>query len=121
MTLLVNLTPHNVNVIDYGTIPSSGQVARVSVEKTDSGFIDVTCPHCVNGCEHCSNQLAIPVKISTSKFGKVEGLPDPQPGVLFIVSRLVLQACPERTDLVAPGDLVRDENGNVIGCNGLSR
>lgn len=27
---------------------------------------------------------------------------------------------PERTDLVIPGPMVRDENGRVIGCDGLS-
>ena len=33
---------------------------------------------------------------------------------------LVASACPDRSDLLVPGPLVRDSEGKVIGCRGLS-
>jgi hypothetical protein len=55
-----------------------------------------------------------------AEFGEVEGLPEPAEGVLYVVSMLVRQAVPERTDVASPGELVRDEQGRVIGCRGLN-
>lgn len=45
-------------------------------------------------------------------------LPPPDPGVVWLVSRRVLDATPDRTDLAAPGELVR-ESGQVVGCRRL--
>jgi hypothetical protein len=36
--------------------------------------------------------------------------------VFYIVSSLVAAACPERTDLLVPGNAVRDADGKIIGC-----
>ena len=41
-------------------------------------------------------------------------------GVIYIVSALALNAVPaDRTDVVAPGNAVRNELGIVIGCAGF--
>lgn len=57
------------------------------------------------------------VKFTTTDFGKVVNLPDARyDGTLYIVSRLVGQALPHRTDLIVPNELVRDDKGIVIGC-----
>jgi hypothetical protein len=53
------------------------------------------------------------------KYGPVEGLPGPENGTIYIVSRLVKQAVPDRTDCLVP-DLIRDEDGNVICCRALA-
>ncbi len=61
--------------------------------------------------------LGIPVVRTT--LGKPVGLPTPEEGVVFVVSALVAEACPERTDLAYPGEAVRDSDGVIIGARGL--
>jgi len=108
---LVNLTPHEIKIVGEDgktrlVIPPSGSVARVKAEQTIVGF--------VNG---------IPVVRTT--FGDVEGLPEPQPNTLYIVSSLVAQACSSRDDVVAPDTspqgVVRDEKGQIIGVRRFQR
>lgn len=104
----INLTPHEINVVNpcvIITIPPSGTVARVSVSRqviwkaeTEGGF-------------------GIPIFVPS--FGNVENLPEPHNNTYFIVSTLVRTALPHRLDLISPGNLVRDDNGNVIGCDGF--
>jgi len=98
MGKIINLTPHAIRVGDQ-VIPSSGTV-RVSEVTLLAGEF--------NG-----------IPLVRKVYGNVEGLPEPQPDTLFIVSTIVRFALPEREDLASPGDLVRDENGNVIGCKNL--
>ena len=104
--MLVNLTPHTVNVIlpsgEVRDIPASGQVARCRQSDKLAFTIDGV----------------IPVTYQT--FGNVEGLPDRQDKTFYIVSRLVAAACPDRKDLLIPGPLVRNSEGQPIGCQGLS-
>lgn len=100
-----NLTPHNINVVDSEgnevvSIPPSGEVARLAV---DSVQVDT-----ING-----------VDIYRSEFGEVEGLPEPKEGAMYIVSALVRTGFPNRSDLLSPGTLVRDEEGKPVGCQGL--
>jgi hypothetical protein len=100
---LINMTPHTINVFrDDGTvedIPSSGIIRVASTQ--------------VKVCEI----RGIPVYKTI--FGEVIGLPPKRIGIFYVVSRLVLSACPERDDLLAPGTLVRDDKGQPIGCKGL--
>ncbi len=105
---IINLTPHDVNIItDTGviTIPASGQVARCS---TTRKVIDIIS---INGIKVPINQVA---------YSQVEGLPNPAPDTLYIVSALVAQAC-NRQDLVIPDDSVRDEQGRIVGCRALAK
>jgi hypothetical protein len=107
---LVNCTPHPIVVCGDGyqrtVIQPSGQVARIAARQKQITNIAV-------------NGVIVPV--FATEYGQVEGLPDPEPNTFYIVARLVLQACPNRKDLLAPGELVRDANGTVIGCKGFSR
>lgn len=101
--MLVNLTPHELNIHTHEGVvelPPSGEVARCSVSSEEAGELE-----------------GIP--LSRTTLGKVEGLPAPRPGVWLIVSTLVRTACPDREDLLSPGPLVRDDNGQPIGCRGL--
>lgn len=102
MTKLVNLTPHEINIVGEQsmTIPPSGQVARVA-ETT----------------EIVSSVDGIPIIHKT--FGKVEGLPEPQPDTIYIVSLLVAQAV-EREDVLTIGETVRNDKGQVIGAKSLA-
>ncbi len=101
---LVNLTPHR---LDSHTpdgvrqIEPSGSVARVATIETAADPID-----------------GIPVALTS--FGEVVGLPDPQEGVILIVSGIVADAA-RRPDVVSPGPLIRDAAGQPAGCRGLAR
>ena len=107
--MLKNLTPHEVCIYDMnGTVPdlnlvieAGEEVARVSCE-----YIKVDKK--VDGID-----LYRPV------FGEVTGLPEYSDGVYLLVSAMVREALPSRSDLVSPGQLLRDDDGNVIGCLGL--
>jgi hypothetical protein len=87
-------------------IPPSGEVARVSTLREPAGT--------VNG-----------IPVLSTKFGQVEGLPDPESSKFYIVSTIVQQAAPWRKDLLSPDtspeSVVRDVNGNIIGVRALSR
>jgi hypothetical protein len=104
---MINLTPHAINIVGFNgevtTIPPSGKVARVKSTQTLAG-----------------NKAGIPLYFV--EFGAVEDLPNESAipfGVEYIVSGMVRAACPNRRDLASPGDLVRDDKGNVVGCRGL--
>ena len=99
---LVNLTPHAINIVGGVTIPPSGKIARVEME---TETVDT-----VNG-----------IPLTVSIVGLPVNLPEPSEGTLFIVSRMVAAAVPERGDLIFPGELERDENGRVIGCKTFSK
>ena len=104
-TVFVNLTPHAVVLkkVDgtLETIPSSG-VARVStsfeVQRIVRGVI-----------------------VGETTYGEITGLPEPKEDTLYIVSLPLLKAAPDRTDLIAPNDCVRNEQGLVSYANSGTR
>ena len=103
----INMTPHPVRVLNDNhelvlELPPSGQTARVS---EDSHFL----------WENQSD--SIPVYVTTMLYSTC---PDPEKGVYYVVSKLVALSLPERSDLLVPHGLVRDDNGRIIGCRGLT-
>ena len=109
MVMLINLTPHAINLMADGetvTLKPSGIVARCATTRTQ---VDVLT---VDGVQIPVNQIG---------FGAVQGLPDPVNGVFFIVSSLVANAAKGRQDLLTVDDAVRDAGGNIIGCRALAR
>ena len=103
ITKLVNLTPHNINV-KGNIISTSGTIARVKVIQEEVPAIIVE-----------GNLLPI----FECKYGEVENLPEPQEGVMYIVSAMVRSACLGRTDILSPCNFLRDKEGKIIGCGGL--
>ena len=106
---LKNLTPHNVviviNELTKIVIPSDG-IARVTETKTITPSIDVD---------------GVIIETFKSSFGEVENLPPQEEGIMLIVSALVASAAKGRDDLLVPGELVRDDGGNIVGCKSLRR
>jgi hypothetical protein len=87
MSEVVNLTPHAVSLADadgnvIATFPPSGQVARVATTTEVVGEL-----------------MGRP--ISRTTFGKPTGIPDPQEGVVFLVSTVVAKEA-RRPDVVSP-------------------
>lgn len=117
MATIINMTPHAITLLDStnavfdpksrsykiegevvikATIPPSGEVARCSMTEEVVGE--------VNGTPLVKNT-----------YGKIEGLPDPQPDTYYIVSALVATAA-GRSDLLIPSRMVRDNEGKILGC-----
>lgn len=111
--VILNLTPHTLDVwttnadgeTEVVHFPSEGhdQVVRVS-EEWDTTPID---------------RSGISLGFAKAYTGDVVNLPLPKEGTLLIVSRMVYDAVPDRTDLLAPYDFVRDPSGKIIGCRAL--
>lgn len=108
----VNLTPHPIGFVDQDnqlllTVEST-TVARVSAQTTTVGYF------VINGVQ---------IPRTHTVYGQVEGLPDPTPGIIYIVSGMIVSALAQqgihRDDLLVPGQQVRDEQGRVIGCRSL--
>ena len=102
---LINLTPHAINIVSSTgnpvvTLQSEGLV-RCTQEDIPTGTI-------------------AGITITSTSYGQVEGLPSPAPNTYYIVSRLVLTACPDRTDLLVPNQVVRNEHGQIVGCQSLA-
>ena len=102
---LVNLTPHALTIAkadqSFAVYPPSGSVARVASSKDGAGVV---------------NELVL----WKTYFGEVAGLPEPEEGTMYIVSRIVKTAVPERADVVCTGEPIRDKDGVIVACNGLS-
>ncbi len=100
---IINLTPHAVifpNRSPSITIESSGQVARCKELTSSRGKF-----------------AGIPLVITN--YGNVENLPEPEEDTLYIVSMLVRMALSNRKDLASPGELIRDDNGQIVGAQNL--
>ena len=113
---LRNLTPHPVTIVIPGgrsmtiptdpegparCIPTTEVVGKVMVITPDGGDVEF-------------------VPVRRTVMGAVTGLPDPEPGVLLLVSRVVAEAARDRKDLVIVDDTVRDDQGRIIGARALA-
>ena len=109
MKQIKNLTPHEIIILNDSnesiTIKPEGTIARCNQSNKPIGYIKTDCSI---------------IAISETQFGEVYNLPKPEPDTYYIVSRLVMQACPERTDLLVPNEIIRDDKGNIIGCASLA-
>jgi hypothetical protein len=111
--VIINKTPHKVTLVtESGNIDflPDAEPARVSVtdREVDSLQLGEVSGSIVSG------------SIVKASYGDVTGLPEPNDSpdikIFYLVSRFVQAALPERSDLLVPTKLVRDELGNVVGC-----
>lgn len=115
---VVNLMKHDCTIALAGyttTYPPSGTVATVEEKITPNGdrFLE-------NKVEAYESGLQVP--IVKREFGEVQGLPEPQPGILYLVSSMVLAAVPDRKDVFAPDSgqsATRNEKGHVVAISRL--
>lgn len=105
--MIINLTPHSINLVQEGkvvsTIEPSGVVARCSQQDVRVGSL-------------------AGVPLYSTSYGEVSGLPEKEDGVCYVVSLLVAQNVPSsRDDVLITVKAVRDAQGRIVGCEGLSR
>ena len=114
---LVNLSPHEV--VLWGeddervVLPPAAVVPRLIL-----GGGEVTCIRATGS----TNGPAVEMMVAHGErlLGLDPPLPDPQPGVLYVTSRIVAEHCPERRDLAWPHELIRDESGQPVDAHGLA-
>lgn len=109
--VLKNLTPHDIHIYDTSgkhcvyVVTAQGNPAR---------------------CEEIQEDLSklklekIQLSLKCISYGEVTNLPDPQENTFYIVSTLVAQNAINRKDLLVPVDIVRDENGKILGAKSLA-
>lgn len=59
------------------------------------------------------------IPITKSVYGHPIDLPEQQDGIYYIVSQLVKNKLPNRTDLLVPAEIVRNDKGHIVGCRSL--
>jgi len=103
---LINLTPHAIDVLNVDgiveTIPASGMVCRLT---TRTELVDV-----VDG-----------LRITKTVFGEPSGLPEEKEGTYYLVSQLIKNALPTRSDLLVPAEVLRDNQGKILYCQSLGQ
>jgi len=106
---IVNLTPHPLRL-----------------QKADGSFMDLPKPAAGAAIPRRSTKVeqqgevdGLPVYKTV--LGPVEFAPAPCENTIYVVSRMVVDALPERSDLFAPGEAIRDADGKVVGAKGLSK
>lgn len=108
MTWLRNYTPH----LDLVYRPDAGDAVVLPQE----GNARCTEEYAPGGTFAGSD-----LPLTWLRYGPVTGLPDPEEGVVHVVSQLVVNALPERDDLAFPAGLVRDGSGTIVGFRLLAR
>lgn len=117
----VNMTPHALNVFtgngdnpgEVLTLPPSGNSVRVAQTFEPAGVLEgVSLYQAVYGNVET---------IDNATKSVVGGLPPVVEGTVYVVSGQALEAVKAlgRSDFAAPGELVRDDKGQPVGCNGL--
>lgn len=115
---LINLTPHELVLYGAGNEvllrrPRAADPARLVEQRTDTGVLGVI----REGADVASS---VPVR-DVRYAEDVTGLPAPESGVRYVVSRVTAQACTHRIDLLFPLDEVRDARGRIVGCRALGK
>lgn len=116
MINLINLTPHELSIIDYEgnpitlkshvlDFPETYKAARIAEEFETEENLEY-------------GMFEIPVQ--SKQFLGVIDLPVPRKNTVYVVSSMVFAQVPHRNDVVAPGPLIRNEQGHPVGCRGLT-
>jgi len=94
---LVNLTPHTISLPNGTTIEPTGYVARANLH---------------------SHQLMEwqGVTFFSSELRSISNVPPPETETYYIVPVIVRVNMPERSDLISPTRLIRNNKGEVVGC-----
>lgn len=94
---LVNLTPHTISLPNGTTIEPTGYVARANLHY---------------------NQIMEweGVTFFSTEMKAISNVPAPEKDTYFIVPVIVRVNMPDRTDLLSPTRLIRNNKGEIVGC-----
>lgn len=102
MTTIINLTPHTISCsLDEQKIEYLSQgIARIQTAQVKIGELNE-------------------IPIYRTVYRNPINLPETKEDTFYIVSALVRCALPERKDLLSPCNFIRDDKGNILGCQGF--
>ena len=114
MSKIINLTEHAIHVMDEAgelrcTIEPSGAVAKVEIDR----FADEEIMH-----------AGITFRLHRTRAGGIAGVPEPVTGTFYVVSRFIAFALKDegRThDIIVVDQVLRDDEGVIVGCSGFAR
>lgn len=118
---LVNLTPHPVKIYSEDTPdrvenPDDGVVLTLEPSGTLARLSEA-----VTGEDTVVTEEGVEIPISLVSYAEIEGLPEPQQGVFYVVPLMTALAAAGRQDLLVPYEQVRNLEGTVVGCRRLGR
>ena len=101
---IINLTPHNINFI------LKDKTIILSPETTPLRLVEET--------KVIGKINDIPITKTTYNLVST---PKKQKDTIYIVSKIILEAYPEREDFYMINESIKDETGRIIGCKSLTR
>lgn len=111
---LINLTEHPIMLMTKD---------KLVIKKFEGAGKDnaarVTCKDTVSDTIKINDKVV--VDVVKKQFGSVYNLPEPKNGIGYIVSRIVAEACRDRTDLYMTANPVRNSDRQIIGCTAFSQ
>lgn len=126
MLQIINLTPHDITILNeqkeiVSVVPTSGKIARLDSDKElitaqQQGLFESKIPF-------FATKYGIPYLSKVDKKGnELERVqfPTTKENIIYIVSGL-FRAGYNRSDFWQPGELIRNEKEQPIGCIGLSQ
>lgn len=108
---IVNLTPYPLTLVKKG---ENGEWEEVRY--WDRGEISLCL---LEGKEVAVEGEVDGIEVAREKYGPGKDVPEPEEGIYFVVPILVAQVL-KRPDFLVP-NTVRDEEGQIIGCDSFSR
>lgn len=128
MSTLVNLTPHALRIYDANAVEYDPRTRSYYLKDDVAANSNIVCeleackgalPRCTQSEETVGSVNGIAVL--QIRYGEVENLPEAQDDVYYVVSAMVANARKDRSDLLIPAHMVRDNEGKILGCCALSR
>jgi hypothetical protein len=93
------------------------------VKPSATAYLTINASDIIPRCKKVSSEIGaineIPLRVS--EYGDIENLPDAAEGVIYVTSQLVYAAAVKkgRQDIYYPDELVRNEQGVIVGCMAL--
>jgi len=103
---IINLTPHDIHLCDESgkvikTFEKTGNIERAEVEYTDDIVL---------------TDIITIKKVNYNKPDKSFISDEKNENTYYIVSTIVKEYYKDRKDVLCPGNMVRDDEGNIKGC-----
>jgi hypothetical protein len=122
--IIVNATPHDITILKNFNVNQDSKTRQYSAKSDEIVVVGVYEKSGILPRVAMKDELIATldggVPVHTVVYGEIENLSEQQENVYYIVSGLVASAGAKigRTDLMAPGGLVRDADNPsaVLGC-----
>lgn len=119
---LINATPHEITLLSRDGVEQDAK-KQFLASASEIKVLQKIPPAGILPRVAMSNNPVEPIEgipVEAVTYGEIEGLPEAEEGVFYIVSGLVAAAAAKqgRADCLAPGALVRDKDNPsaILGC-----